>query len=224
MTAGGTSGAGDRKGRCGNSGFTLIELLIALTLFGLLSVALVGGLRFGTRVWERGHEQSVAFTEVEAVHGFLRQLLEQARLSVQVLDDRRSDRGFVGSADHIEFLAPLPQYVGLGGLYRFHLSGITESGTEELILSWELYRPDQVGTAEEDQVSQRVLLEDIERLEVRYYGAFEADHDPEWHEAWDADTHLPRLVSIELAFPPDDLRLWPEFVVAPVTARNDVAF
>ena len=33
-------------------GFTLIELLIALTLFGLLSVALLGGLRFGTRVWK----------------------------------------------------------------------------------------------------------------------------------------------------------------------------
>jgi general secretion pathway protein J len=198
--------------------------LIALTLFGLLSVALVGGLRFGTRVWERGHEQSVAFTEVEAVHGFLRQLLEQARLSVQVLDDRRQDRGFFGSADRIEFLAPLPQHVGLGGLYRFHLRGITESGAEELILSWELYRPDRVGTAEEEQVSQRVLLEDIERLKVRYYGAFESDLDPEWHEAWDANTHLPRLISIDLAFPADDLRLWPEFVVAPVAARNDFAF
>ncbi len=218
MTAARNPGTEDRKGRRGVSGFTLIELLIALTLFGLLSVALVGGLRFGTRVWERGHEQSAAFTEVEAVHGFLRQQLEQARLSVQILDNRKQNRGFVGSSDRIEFLAPLPQHVGLGGLYRFHLSGITEGRTEELVLSWELYRPDRVGTAEEDQVSQRVLLEGIEGLKVRYYGALEADQDPEWHEEWSIGTHLPRLISIDLAFPAGDLRLWHEFVVAPVAA------
>jgi general secretion pathway protein J len=222
MTAAGTSGADDRKGRCGNSGFTLIELLIALTLFGLLSVALVGGLRFGTRVWERGHEQSAAFTEVEAVHGFFRQLLEQARLSVQVLDDRRQSRGFVGSSDRIEFLAPLPQPVGLGGLYSFHLSGTTEGGTEQLVLSWTLYRPDQVETVVEGAVSQRVLLDNIEGLSLRYYGALEADQDAEWHDEWKVEARLPRLISIDLAFPAGDLRLWPEFVVAPVAARHDV--
>ena len=34
------------------AGFTLIELLVALTLLGLISVVLFGGLRFGTRAWE----------------------------------------------------------------------------------------------------------------------------------------------------------------------------
>jgi general secretion pathway protein J len=222
MTAARLSGAEGRDGPHGDSGFTLIELLIALTLFGLLSVALVGGLRFGTRVWERGHAQSAAFSEVEAVHGFLRQQLEQARLSLQVLDDRRQDRGFVGSSDGIEFLAPLPQHVGLGGLYRFHLSGIAEGGIEKLVLFWTLYRPDQLETVEEEAVSERVLVDDLDGLTVRYYGALEADQDPEWHDEWKVEARLPRLISIDLVFPDGDLRHWPEFVVAPVAARNDV--
>ncbi len=221
MTATGSSRTEDRKGRFGVSGFTLIELLIALTLFGLLSVALVGGLRFGTRVWERGHEQSVAFTEVEAVHGFLRQQLEQARLSVQILDDQEQNRGFIGLSERIEFLAPLPQHVGLGGLYRFDLSGIAEGATEKLVLSWTLYRPDRVEMTEEEAISQRVLLDDIERLNVRYYGALQADQDPEWHNEWSVGARLPRLISIDLAFPAGDLRLWHVFVVAPVAAQND---
>lgn len=213
-----------QRGPQKEAGFTLIELLVALTLFGLLSVALVGGLRFGARVWERGHEQSAAFTEVEAVQGVLRQLLEQARLSTQVLDAEDQDRGFVGGSDRIEFLGPLPQYVGLGGVYRFSLSDLPELGIDKLVLSWKLYRPDQDATVEDDSVSQRILLEDIEEFQVRYYGAVDPDAEPEWHEEWGLSTHLPGLISVELSFPPGDLRTWPEFVLAPIAGQDDFTY
>ena len=223
MTQAGGSGADDGRAAWARAGFTLIELLVAMTLFGLLAVALAGGLRFGTRVWDRGHQQSAAFAEVETVQDFLRRQLEQTRLSIGDAEEPGRSRGFVGESDRIEFLAPLPRYVGLGGLYRFRLSGEAEGGRRNLVLEWALYRPDRA-EAPEDETARRVLLEDIDDFVLRYYGAIRAEDDPDWHEEWNIGTNLPRMIAIELAFPDEDLRRWPAFVAAPVTAENPAAF
>ncbi len=214
-----------KQGRAARAraGFTLIELLVAMTLFGLLAVALTGGLRFGTRVWDRGHQQSAAFAEVEAVQDFLRQQLEQARLSIPARDDPQGARGFLGDSEAVEFLAPLPRYVGLGGIYRFRLSGEAEGGSRNLVLEWALYRPDRT-EAPEDDTTRRVLLGDIDGIALRYYGALRAAEEPDWHEDWDAGAQLPSLIEIDLGFPDGDLRRWPAFVAAPVAAESPAAF
>ncbi|MDH3594369.1 MAG: prepilin-type N-terminal cleavage/methylation domain-containing protein, partial [Rhodospirillales bacterium] len=69
---------GTRPGRPRSGGFTLVELLVALTLLGLIFVALFGGLRFGTRTWETGNQRSEAFAEVEVMQSLLRRQLAQA--------------------------------------------------------------------------------------------------------------------------------------------------
>ena len=196
-------------------GFTLIELLIALTLFGLLSVALLGGLRFGTRVWETGHERSAAFFEVEAVHGFLRWQLSQARVLAQSRDDELGASMFVGTSERLLFVAPLPEYVGLGGLYLFELTRSDDSDGGNLVLSWELYRTDREQGKDEESISRRILLEDIDALQIRYYGTLEPDVDADWQDAWDAAGRLPLLIALDLKFPESDVRFWPTFVVAP---------
>jgi general secretion pathway protein J len=223
MTSAVRSGVDGGRAARAYAGFTLIELLVAMTLFGLLAVALVGGLRFGTRVWDRGHERSAAFAEVEAVQGFLRQQLEQARLAVGTSEDPQGARGFVGGSEEVAFLAPLPRYVGLGGLYRFRLSGEDGAGSRSLVLEWTLYRPDRAEAPEED-TTQRILLEDIDGFALRYYGAVQPEDDPGWHEDWTVATRLPRMVAIEIAFPDGDLRHWPVFVAAPVAADNAASF
>lgn len=223
MMPGGRSGVAGVRAARARAGFTLIELLVAMTLFGLLAVALAGGLRFGTRVWDRGHEKSAAFAEVEAVQDFLRQQLEQARLSVGTSEDPQGARGFVGESEKVEFLAPLPRYVGLGGLYRFRLSGEAEAGSRKLVLEWALYRPDGA-EAPEDDTTRRVLLEDIDGFALRYYGAVQSEDDPDWHDDWIVGTRLPRMIAIDLAFPDGDWRPWPAFVAAPFAAENAAAF
>lgn len=219
MMPGGRSGVAGVRAARASAGFTLIELLVAMTLFGLLAVALAGGLRFGTRVWDRGHQRSAAFAEVETVQDFLRQQLEQARLTAGASDDPQGARGFVGDGDQVEFLAPLPRYVGLGGLYRFRLSGAAEAGRRNLVLEWTLYRPERA-EAPEDGTTRRVLLEDLDGFALRYYGAVDSEDDPDWHEEWIANTRLPSMIAIELAFSDGDLRRWPAFVAAPVAAEN----
>ena len=60
------------------AGFTLVELLVAMTLIGLISVALFGGLRFGARAWEAGNERAESFSQLEVVQSLLRRELNLA--------------------------------------------------------------------------------------------------------------------------------------------------
>ncbi len=203
----------------GRTGFTLIELLIALTLMGLLSVVLVGGLRFGTRVWETGHERSESFAEIEAVHGFLRRQLGQARISGQSARSPDLPADFLGSADRLRFTGTLSAYVGTGGLYRFELAPVEHLDDTSLELVWQIYRPDRREWFDDD-ATRRILLEGIEAVRLRYFGTLEGDQESEWHEAWESQTALPSLVRVELDFPSDDRRSWPELTVAPHAATS----
>lgn len=203
------------------AGFTLIELLVALTLFALLSVALVGGLGFGARVWESGHERSAAFAEVFAVHDFLRDRFVGARASASPGPATDVGPAFLGSPEGTRFIAPLPEYVGLGGLYRFELAATGEADRSDLVVTWHLFREDRAERDGEDseEISRRVLIEGIEELEIRYYGTLAPDEAPDWHDAWDDTGRLPLLIDLNLRFPPGDPRAWPRLVVALVAAQ-----
>ena len=203
----------------GGAGFTLVELLIALTLVGMLSVMLVGGLRFGTRVWETGHERSESFAEIEAVHGFLRRQLSQARLSAQAARSPDAPADFAGAAARVRFTGTLSAYVGVGGLYRFELAPVERAEGKVLQLAWQIYRPDRSEWFDEN-AARRDLIEGIEAVRLRYFGTPEGAADPQWHDAWDSVTALPALVRLELDFPSHDRRTWPELTVAPLAATG----
>jgi general secretion pathway protein J len=207
-----------RRG-AGERGFTLIELLIALTLVGLLSVVLVGGLRFGTRLWETGDQRGAALSQLETVQRLLRRQIGQAVL-VRPGEDADAPSSFEGTAEGLRFIAPLPPYVGVGGLYRFELK--TAEGDSELGLEllWQLYRPDQEEWFVEEDLTRRTLIEGIEEARFSYYGIPEGAADPEWSEAWDSDNGLPSLFSLEIAFPEGDPRPWPLLTVAFTGSNN----
>jgi general secretion pathway protein J len=210
-------------------GFTLIELIVALTLVGLISVALLGGLRFGTRAWESGDAHAERIGEVEAVHGLLHRLLTQSFLpnrrlagggdeAEQASVEGDSALDFSGTAEQIQFIAPLPSHVGTGGLYNFRLGpGATKAG-EGLVLSWQLYRPDVTATFEGEEQDTRLLLEDIESFEVAYFGILGTEDEPRWAERWDEEARLPLLVILRVIYPEEDPRFWPELQVAPRAA------
>lgn len=205
--------------RRGCAGFTLIELLIVFTLVGLFSVVIFGGLRFGSRVWETGHERSESFAEIEAVHGFLRRQLSQARLSDQTASSPDAPADFTGAADRLRFTGVLSAYVGTAGLYRFELAPFEHLDGTSLELVWQIYRPDRTEWFEDDP-TRRVLLEGLEAVRLRYFGTLEGDEEPDWHEVWDSRTALPSLVRLELDFASGIPRSWPELIVAPRTATS----
>ena len=108
-----------RARRRSEAGFTLIELLVALTLLGLISVVLFGGLRFGTRAWEAGNLRAEQLAQVQAVQALLRRRIAQAlppgpEAAGDAGDEARR-RVFSGESDALQFLAAVPSRAGVGG-------------------------------------------------------------------------------------------------------------
>jgi general secretion pathway protein J len=208
------------SGRAG-AGFTLIELLVALTLLGLVSVVLFGGLRFGTRAWEAGNARAERLAEVQAVQALLRRHLAQAvppgaAARASGLDE--DEPGFAGEADALRFVALVPSRIGVGGFYLFEVSVADDGDGLRLELAWRLFRRDEPRDLAEPEPGlggRRVLIEGFERAQFAFYGAEREGQAAAWRDRWDEAAGLPALISLEAAFPAGDPRSWPDLVIAP---------
>ena len=231
MAGGGPAGrrAGAR-GRAGGrtvdreaAGFTLIELLVALTLVGLISLVLFGGLRFGTRAWEAGTARADASRQIVVVRSLLRRQLSQAILPARPSAEDDGPAAFVGEPEVIRFIAPMSAHVGFGGLYLFELSIERAANRRRLMMRWQPYRADQLDEFDDAVMEERSLIDDIEAATFSYFGALGARDLVDWHDQWTlehsrseaAPMRLPELVSLRLEFPTGDRRRWPEMLVAP---------
>ena len=180
-------------------GMTLAELLVALTLLGMLSVMLFGGLRFGARAWERSEARSAEMNATVRTHAFLR-----ARLSETARPD-----SVTGEAGRLAFSALWMTALGGAGFYEFELSRRDQT----VVLAWRL-APAEGGPAEvpEELTGERVLLEGVSGLEVAYFGQPPGYPAAEWLERWEPDWTAPALIRIEVAFA-DPRTVWPSLTV-----------
>ncbi len=204
-------------------GFTLIELLVALTLFGLISVVVMGGLRFGTRVWETGETRAQAVAEVEAVQGVLRRYMVQATLPLLIGSGTKDFPLFLGEEESLRFVTITPAHVGVGGLYQVRIEKVDGVGGEDgsLELIWRMFRPDDPQAIEEDPgegdtlaAGRRTLLTGVKAVTFAY---FKSDGpgfgESEWEETWEEDYNLPGLIAMDVEFSPESGRVWPVLVV-----------
>lgn len=200
-------------------GFTLVELLVGLTLMALISVILFGGLRFGIRAWEVGGERIEQASRVEMVQNLLRRQVSQAsRLPESA--DAGSVVPFVGEAESLVFIAPLPVQRGLGGLYLFHLTQRENDGRLDLALAWQLYRPELLTSDLAKLDEEAILLEDVVGIELAYYGAANQEQPMQWWDTWDGARGMPQLVRLRVEFPPSDQRRWPDLIIRLLGSSN----
>ena len=161
--------------RRGARGFTLVELLVAITLLGLIALALSGALRFGARVWDTGAERGTQMNRIEAAQSFLRRRIGQAAVVAADPVAAQEWPSFVGEEERLSFVSLLPPHLGAGGFYNFELR-VAEAadGSRRLLLSWSLHRPDaDWDPADAGADSRRVLIDDIAAATLRYFGALE---------------------------------------------------
>jgi general secretion pathway protein J len=203
---------GARPGRRTNGGFTLVELLVAMTLLGLIFVALFGGLRFGARTWEAGNERSEAVAEVEIMQSLLRRQLAQA---IMLSGGKGGEAVFEGEEDRLGFAAPGPSQTGVSGLHLFELFTEPSDGHQRLVLRWQLRRPDLKYPLDGETSKRRVLFENIEGLRLAYFGDPEKKKDVQWNDGWSGLDALPKLVSVHVVLPSGDGRYWPDLIVSP---------
>jgi general secretion pathway protein J len=191
----------------------LVELLVAMTLLGLIFVALFGGLRFGTRVWETGAAQSERMAEVEIAQTFLRRILKQAFVpaAAEGVGTLRGER------DRLAFTAPAPSRFLVGGIYLYEVFVDGEDDSGDLAMSWMLYRNSFPESDKQDEKQTRTLLTDIKRVRIEYFGDPEGADEPDWYEAWE-EAHLPNLIKLSIEFPKEQNRVWPELWITPFSA------
>ena len=193
-------------------GFTLLELLVAITLLGLLMAALLGGIRLGARAWEVSSERLERTSRIQTVQDFLRQRLAEAAPLAVGTPAGAYEPAFLGGPDVLRFASLLPMQLGPG----FHLMTLETragDGRTDLILRWRPFVP-TLGE-DEGEVAERVLLEDIDGLEIAYHGSPGIDEPPDWYARWSLLEAMPDLVRLRIRFGPDDPRVWPDLIVSP---------
>lgn len=182
--------------RAHTQGFTLLEVLVALTLFGVIATLLLNGVRLGARVWESVRARSSAAEQQRAAHAFLRRELEQAQPVYEPAERGGRRIGFIGTEDMLRFVAPFPDYLQQGGLYRFTLQVREREGLKRLVAAVEPYPGsdrERSGGEEPDNIP---LYDDVERVEFAYFGEQRGTDGAGWHANWIDGDRLPRLVRI----------------------------
>ncbi|MEQ8249173.1 MAG: prepilin-type N-terminal cleavage/methylation domain-containing protein [Alphaproteobacteria bacterium] len=193
----------------GQRGFTLIELLVGLTLLGLVVVALSGGLRIGLMGTDRVTTRASQLDQLRGVQAFLRERIAAAR-PIRWTDDRGgSVIAFDGRAGRLAFVADLPAYPDVGGLYKL----VVEREGTDLVLARTLTEG-RVPGFDGVSATRDVIARDIGVVRFSYFGRADRG-EPMWHDTWTAAQSLPDLVRIELGAARTDGAIWPAIVIAP---------
>jgi hypothetical protein len=108
----------------------------------------------------------------------------------------------------------MPAYLGTG-FAELLLAVDDRTGIENLVVQWRRFELTPQSDDEEPQI--KVLLEDIEALEIAYYGALARGEPILWHEQWLDVMALPQLIRLRVIFAVDDRRYWPDLIVRPMT-------
>jgi len=215
-------------------GFTLVELLIALSLVGLITLLLFGGLRLGARAWEGVEATADRTAELRVARNFLERALLQARM-VSLTLQGETRHIFSGDSETLELATPLSEHVGIPGLYVVRL--MLEKGREpRLLMTRWLLHPDVLaggedipewawldadsnslalaGPLDEDLASgafgTTLLIEDVGDFEIAYFGAREGEEELAWHQDWLEQPEPPLAVRIRLT---TSERTWPDLLV-----------
>jgi len=196
------------------AGFTLVELLLAITLMSILLGLTYSGLREATRSAERGEIILAAGGSVRATHQFVRRQLNQMLpLAFALVDDRNETRiVFLGDARRIQYVAPMPGYLGSGGPQVQLLELVNGDDGSVLQISHALLQG-----YEESHLQDRdpvILLEGIESAEFEFLGRDEEGQVTQWMPNWEQPDRLPVAVRLNLEFSKGTQVQWPELVAA----------
>ncbi len=205
-----------------SAGFTLIELLVALVLLSLVVVLLTSALGFTTKVWSRV-EEDLDLEQVVAVQNLLRRILSEAQpLMIENSPGARRHIFFDGDASSVRVVAPMPEHLGVGGLYEVSIHDVRDEQTGgHLEMSWRLFRDGDapLGRAAEEQ--RVTLLGGVSGVEIGYFGRLGSATVGRWYGSWGGSERLPDRIRVRVTFANRD-QIWPELMVATVVRSMKV--
>lgn len=212
------------------NGFTLVELLVAMVVLGLLTALLASGLGFGARVWEREGRQLDQWSELQSVQEMIRRMLSESWPLTIEGGPGEQPSGFLGTDSSIRFFGPPPAQSLVGGIYEYEFAmRVDADGVQQLVLTWKM-RPPEGGERHQRVTNAAVegegkllaggevlLLKGLAGVHFSYFGTPEGGNaPPRWHDRWDKNEKMPKLIRVKATFPPGDRRTWPDFLVEPM--------
>jgi general secretion pathway protein J len=187
-------------------GFTLLEVLGALALFAILLLGVYSGVRTATHTVRSGEASIERMDEVRSAQQFLRRELAQARAVALAHTDKGDPLYFKGDARELQFVAPLPGYLGKLGPQLQQLKLVdNRDGTSRLEASFAVMPPD--GTAPKPVGDPEVLVDHIRGGKFSYRAADAQDRAGQWSDQWDDTRAMPRIVRVALEL--DGTTTWP---------------
>jgi general secretion pathway protein J len=203
--------------RAGAAGFTLVELLIALTLVGLLTTLIFGGLRLAAQAWSRVDNRADDAADLRAVADVLRHALGAAYPAYASGDPSDRSIAFAGEADTVAFVAPLPDAIGAGIPARLRFFVAAEGRSPTLVLGWRFDLPaaDGGGPLPERRLD---LLGHVQEVRIAYFGADAAGNAPHWQSTWTGRDRLPDLIRVRIERDRASLPDWPSLTAEPRAA------
>jgi general secretion pathway protein J len=207
-----------RARRRSRAGFTLVEVLVALLLFSLLSLALFASVRVDATAWVRATAHADESDHRLHAEDLLRHLITNAYPLFLSGDPTSRHVDFAGSKTSLNFLSSPPMALGTGGRSRIVLAVEQQHDRVDLMLE---SNPELAVENPQAGAVRRPLLSGASAVAFSYFGRTPSDRSAGWRDDWTAQPELPRLIRVEVRFPADDGRDWPDLIVAP-RIRADV--
>jgi general secretion pathway protein J len=181
-------------------GFTLLELLVALTVLGLIMVAVVQGARYGIKGWDTEAHQLDATAELDGIDRVFRELAHG-------ISPVRNGN-FNGQRTSVSFVGRLP--LAVPASRRAAALTLSVSADHRLMLRWTPYRHATPLVAA--PVAQVELLRNVRSIELSYWAS------PRDAGGWQSALSgtMPSLIRLHIVFMKGDPRHWPDFIAAPV--------
>jgi general secretion pathway protein J len=189
--------------RSSEHGFTLIEALIAVSLLSLLSVLVVGALRFGVNAWQRNHDITLRLDEFVHAQNFLRRTIANAHPYFVIVPDGKGYVDFEGSPQSMTWLSDPPASLDRAGRLRFKIEIRSENGDNDIVV---VARPELASGDSSSADTMRSLITNVESATFSYFGSREPGEAAEWHAQWANEPTLPDLIRLDLALHDDHER------------------
>lgn len=204
--------------RQSEAGFTLIELLVSLAIVAVLAGMVLAGAQLGFQTAAQARARGVGNASIITSQAVLRDRIE-ALVPNTRFEFGRPIADIRGEGTIVSFFAPAPPAERPASLMRYRL---VRSSDGELVLhsladttaGINPYAPGQAGW------TPQVLLTNVERLEIAYFGNLPGDVRREWRTSWIERGKPPELIRIRVTFFEGERRQWPDLVIRPAPTVN----
>jgi general secretion pathway protein J len=191
------------------NGFTLVEILVAISVSALLISLVYGVVVLGQRSVHSVNSHANDSEHMRIGWQFIDAAIARAQ---PFTDTSNVDAvGFIGRENRLSFHADQPAFLGPGGMTRITLEVRDTGDHDTLVIMREPVSPIRENTPP----PEAVLVEQLDSLELAYFGSEDGESDATWLPRWERQDALPGLVEVQVT--PRNAPAWPVLIARPMS-------